>query len=454
VKRRQFLQAPLALPFIASAQTRNAPNLLLILADDLGYGDPGCYGQRRIATPNLDRLAAAGLRFTGAYAGSAVCAPSRCSLLTGMHTGHCRIRGNRSAAGKRISLEREDFTLAELLRGAGYRTAAIGKWGVGEAETEGIPTRQGFHRWMGFLNQDHALHYFPQSLWRDTAEWFPGGNQGMQQGAYVQDLFVDEALRFLRENAAGPFFLYLPFTLPHADSERSRKTGDGYVVPDHGIYANEKWDSADRGYAAMVSRLDADLGRLLDELKRLKLEENTLVIFLSDNGPANEGRHRATFFESAGRVEGVRLRGHKGQLYEGGIRVPALMRWAGRIQPGTVCDTPWYFPDLMPTLAELAGLPAPSGLDGQSIVPLLGGGTFSRRNPMYWELAGRTPEQALRDGEWKLLRFGEGRELELYHLGRDPGETRNLAGDHPERATAMRAAMNDVRTPSPLYPLD
>lgn len=429
------------------------PNIVFILADDLGYGDLGCFGQRRIETPNLDRMAAEGLRFTDAYGGSAVCAPSRCSFLTGLHTGHCRIRENRSIHGERVSLRPQDLTVAEVLQAAGYRTGAIGKWGVGEACTGGTPNKKGFDEWLGFLNQDHALAYYPTHLWRNEREWFPKGNQGMKREDYAQDIFLKETLGFLQRNRDRAFFLYLPYTLPHADSERSRDTGDGFVVKDYGAYAQRDWDSADRGYAATVSRLDADVGRILAEIRALGLDERTLVLFASDNGPADEGRHKAAFFQSAGLVDGAPLRGRKGDLYEGGIRIPAIARWPGAIAAGSTSSSPWAFMDLMPTFAELAGAPIPKGMDGVSIAPLFRGGRLAPNRPLYWEMPAERSQQAIRMGEWKAVRVGAGTTPKLYNLAADPGERHDLAASQPERLRQLARAMDDAHAESPDYQL-
>ncbi len=455
--RREFLLTAVSAASAVNVRSQQAsaarPNIVFILADDLGYGDLGCYGQSQIETPNLDRMAAEGLRFTDAYGGSAVCAPSRCSFLTGLHTGHCRIRENKSIAGERISLLPEDRTVAEVLKAVGYRTGAIGKWGVGEACTSGTPNKKGFDEWFGFLNQDHALSYYPNHLWRNEREWFPAGNQGMKRQDYVQDLFLNETLGFLRENREHPFFLYLPYTLPHADSELSRDTGDGFVVKDYGPYAQRDWGSADRGYAAMVSRLDADVGRILAELRTLGLDESTLVLFASDNGPSDEGLHKATFFQSAGKVNGVPLKGRKSDLYEGGIRVPAIARWPGTVAAGSINATPWAFMDLLPTFSELAGAPAPEGLDGASITPLLRGGSLPPSRSLYWEMPTKRSQQAIRKGDWKAMRVGAGTTPELYDLAIDPGEQHNLAAAQPVRLRELTQAMDRAHRESSDYQL-
>ncbi|MCC6263609.1 MAG: sulfatase-like hydrolase/transferase, partial [Bryobacterales bacterium] len=260
-------------------------------------------------------------------------------------------------------------------------------------------------------------------------------------------------LSFLGRNREHPFFLYLPYTLPHADSERSRDTGDGYVVKNYGAYAQRDWDSADRGYAACVSRLDADVGRILEELRTLGLDERTLVLFASDNGPANEGRHKATFFQSSGKIRGVPLRGNKGDLYEGGIRVPAIARWPGVIAAGSTSSSPWAFMDLMPTFADLAGAPIPNGLDGVSIAPLLRGGNLPPDRVLYWEMPTAHSQQAVRAGQWKAVRVGKGTAPQLYHLASDPGEQHDLAQSETDRLRELTQAMDRAHAESPDYQL-
>lgn len=329
VDRRTFLASTAAAltPAASTAQPAPRPNIILILADDLGYGDLGCYGQTRIQTPNLDRMAAEGIRFTSAYAGSTVCAPSRCSLMTGLHTGHARTRGNRSPD---LPLRPEDVTVTEVLKQAGYRTALFGKWSLGELGSSGYPTRKGFDEWFGFFSQLHAHNYYPEHLLDGESAWLCRGNMGMQRRDYAPDLFTERALRFLeKQNRATPFFLHLCYTVPHANNEMGRDTGDGMEVPSYGPYANRPWPQPEKGFAAMITRMDADIGRILAALKRRGLDENTLVIFTSDNGPHREGGHDPRFFESSGPLRGI-----KRDLYEGGIRVPMIARWPARIRGG------------------------------------------------------------------------------------------------------------------------
>ena len=315
-------------------KTRTAerrPNIIFILADDLGYGDIGCYGQKTIQTPNIDRMAAYGMRFTDHYAGSTVCAPSRCCLMTGLHTGHAFIRGN-----DRIPLRPSDVTIAKLLKQAGYTTSIVGKWGLGEPQTTGIPNRQGFDYWFGYLNQQHAHNYYPKYLWRNEEQVLlknevrdvnPPGGVATKRVEYSHDLFTAEALEFVEKNKDGTFFLYLAYTIPHANNEAGQ---EGMEVPSLEPYADENWPGPQRAHAAMITRMDRDIGRLFAKLKELYLDENTLVIFTGDNGPHKEGGADPAFFNSFGP-----LRGYKRDLYEGGIRVPMIARWPGKIKEGS-----------------------------------------------------------------------------------------------------------------------
>lgn len=424
MRRRDFL-GTLASTAVQH-QSAPRPNILLILADDLGYGDLGCFGQRMFATPNIDRLASGGMRFTQAYAGASVCAPSRCCLMTGLHTGHARIRGNHGRSGERISLRSTDVTVARVLKQAGYRTACVGKWGIGEAGTEGVPNRQGFDEWYGFLNQDHALEYFPTHIWQNERETFPGGNQGAKRKEYVQDLFTNRSLEFIDEQGKQPFFLYLPFTLPHAQSELGRDTGNGFPVPDFGPYGDRPWPDPEKGFAATMSHLDASVGKIMGALQRKGLVRNTLVVFTSDNGPALDGGHSPEFFGSAGP-----LRGRKGSLLEGGIRVPTILHWPGVVPAGEVSEEPWAFCDFLPTAADLSGAGRSVGLDGQSIVPLLRGGKWGERRFFYWEQAGSGGlQQAVRIGNWKAIRSPRGTTA-IYDLLNDPGEAKDVAPSQP-----------------------
>jgi uncharacterized sulfatase len=462
-----FLLLARALPAReGAAEPGTSPsNLIFVLADDLGYGDLGVYGQRKIRTPRLDRMAAEGLRFTQFYAGATVCAPSRSVLMTGQHTGRTRVRGNAGPAVQR--LRPEDVTVAEVLAGAGYATALCGKWGLGDEESASRPREQGCAHFFGYLDQTHAHNYYPEFLWRNeekvklrnVVESAGAGGGGFRGGwatkrvDYSHDLIVEDALRWVREHAGGPFFLYLALTIPHANNEGARATGNGQEVPDLGPYAAENWSEPDKGQAAMITRMDRDVGRLLDLLVELGLEKRTLVFFSSDNGHHREGGNDPDFFDANGP-----LRGMKRDLYEGGIRVPAIAWWPGTIRPGGVTDHLGYFGDLMATAGELAGakLPSPEGgLQSVSLLPLLRGDAarVEAHRYLYWEFYERGTAQAVRFGRWKAVRkpMATG-EIELYDLSADLGETRDIAAGHPEVVAEARRHLEDAHRPSPDWP--
>ena len=428
----------LAVGFASFAIADEKPNIIFIMADDLGQYDLGCYGQENIRTPNLDRMAAEGCRFTQCYAGAAVCAPSRCVLMTGLHTGHARVRNNSSRLpgappGGRIPLRDEDVTVAEVLKSAGYATGITGKWGLGEPGTAGVPNRQGFDEWLGFLNQRHAHTYYPEYIWRNEQFEIVSGNMGGYEGQWVHDLFTEFALEFVRRHRDGPFFLYLPYTVPHGR----------YEVPDDRPYSDKAWETDARNYAAMVTRLDGDVGKILALLKELKIDSNTIVFFCSDNG--------ATFTRAPIRSAGP-LRGRKGNLYEGGIRTPMIARWPGRIAPGRVSDQVWAFCDFLPTAAELAGAAAPPGIDGISMLPALLGQEQQDHEFLYWETPSGGYWQAVRCGMWKAVRTRWGAPLELYHLGRDAGEQNDVAGRHPDLVKKLGAFMRASHVESKDWP--
>ena len=428
--------------------SRHRPNIVLILADDLGYHDLGCYGQRSILTPNIDRMAAEGIRFTQCYAGAPVCAPSRSVLMTGEHAGHTRVRDNFAKAGsvlvlddgppqRRGFLKPEDVTVAEVLRGGGYVTGATGKWGLGEAGTPGVPNLKGFDEWFGYLNQRRAHNYYPAELWLNQEKRIIEGNQGGQRGRYSHDLFTDFALDFIKRHREHPFFLYVAYTLPHGR----------YEIPSLEDYANKPWPEEAKVYAAMVSRLDRDVGRILGLLGEEGIDDRTIVFLCSDNGAA---RRWEGIFDSCGE-----LSGGKGELYEGGIRTPMIVRWPGHIPEGKVSDVAWYFADFLPTAAELGGVSPPAGIDGVSVVPLLFGErqTWGER-AFYWERHAGGFQQAVRKGRWKAIRHGLAGRLELFDLGRDPGETRDLAESHPEIVREMEAYLAKARTGSEWWPVE
>lgn len=439
-----FLNAAL----VARADGPRRPNIVFILADDLGYGDLGCYGQRQVRTPHLDRLASQGLRFAQCYAGSTVCAPSRCALMTGRHTGHCTVRGNAL-----VPLRAGEVTVASLLKNAGYATGLVGKWGLGEPGTPGVPTRQGFDSFYGYLNQVHAHNYYPDYLWRDEVRVPIAGNVvrggiAAERVQYAPDLLTREALAFLEKHRQGPFFLYFAAISPHANNERGRAEGNGMEVPDDAPYADRPWPQPQKNHAAMITRLDADVGRVLAKLRDLGLEENTIVFFSSDNGPHKEGGADPAFFKSAGP-----LRGFKRDLTEGGIRVPMIVRWPGVIQPGTVSDQVWAFWDFLPTAADIAGAKAPPGLDGISVVPVLRGRELPARAVLYWEFHERGFHQAVRAGDWKAIRHRPGGPLELYDLKSDVGETTDVAALHPDVVKRLDNELRGARTESTEFPV-
>jgi arylsulfatase A-like enzyme len=425
-------------------KAQGKPNVIFVLADDLGYGDLGCYGQKRIQTPNLDRLAAEGMRFTHCYAGSTVCAPSRAVLMTGLHTGHARIRGNA-----KVPFEPGDVTVAEVLQQAGYATSAIGKWGLGDAGTSGHPNRQGFAEWYGYLDQTLAHNYYPESLWRNERQHSLVGNANGQKRDYAHDGFTAAALDCLRVNLHRPFFLYLAYTIPHANNELGRKTGNGMEVPSQDAYAQEKWPEPEKNKAAMISRLDRDVGRLLAQLKELELDENTVLFFTSDNGPHKEGGVDPKFFDSSGPLRGI-----KRDLYEGGIRVPMIVRWPGRVPAGAVSDQVFAFWDFLPTAAELAGTAPPEKLDGISVLPaLLGRKQTNQHEHLYWEFHENGFHQAVRRRDWKAVRHGSRGPLELYNLKADPAEKDNVAAANPEVVAQIEEYLKSARSESKDWPI-
>ncbi len=446
------------------------PNIIYILADDLGYGDLSCYGQTRFSTPHLDQMAAEGMRFTQHYAGSPVCAPSRAALMTGLHTGHALIRGNYETGpkgfGAGVELRPADSTLAEVLKKAGYTTGLVGKWGLGVEGTTGEPTRQGFDYSFGFLNQGHAHFFYPEYLWRNGGKVELPGNRNGKREQYVQDLFTEEALTFLEKNKENkqPFFLYLAYTIPHAellhpDDEvlaqfKGRFPEKPYVKPSQGKRIDDSLGTYNSqatpraAFAAMVTRLDQHVGRVLDQLKKLGLDENTIVIFTSDNGPHQEAGADPAFFNSAGPLRGV-----KRDLYEGGIRVPFIVRWPGTVKAGAVSNHVSAFWDFMPTAAELAGIQAPP-TDGISYLPELLGKQQPQHPYLYWEFhENKTSSQAIRMGDWKGFRPGPSQPLELYNLQPDAGERQNVAAAHPSVVAQLEEYLQKARTPSGIWRL-
>lgn len=474
---RLFFWIPLLLLLGCAAPEQEAPkpNIVYILADDLGYGELGSYGQTKIKTPNLDRLASEGMRFTQHYSGSPVCAPSRCTLLTGRHTGHCYVRDNYELGGfaddeerGQLPLEPESFTLGRMLQDAGYATAIIGKWGLGGPESTGVPNLQGFDFFYGYLDQKQAHNYYPSHLWRN-AEWDTLGNgyfhphqrfegddpndpaayDRYKGPDYAPDLMMDEAETFIRDNANSPFLLYLPHVVPHLalqvpDEELSQYDGmfdEEPYLGNQGYLPHIRPQSA---YAAMITRMDAHVGRILSVLDELGLADNTVVMFSSDNGPTYVGGVDTELFESAGT-----LRGGKGEVYEGGIRVPMIARWPRHITPGTTTDHVSAFWDVIPTVAAITGATVQEGLDGVSFLPTLLA-TDGQQNPseLYWEYHGRAwnGAQAARMGNWKGVRLGghdaADAPVELYNLATDVGELHDVADQYPDVVKQIKDIMD------------
>ncbi len=455
------LIASLCLPWTAFCLADDKPNIIFIMADDLGYGELGCYGQQVIQTPRLDQMARQGMRFTQFYAGCTVCAPSRSVLMTGQHTGHTYVRGNAGSKDTSIqSLRDQDVTVAEVLRSVGYHNALIGKWGLGEVDQPGFPLRQGFDYFYGYLNQGHAHNYYPEFLYRNDqlvplrneVQLPPGAREDSLAGHatkrvdYSHDLFANEALEFVREQSAGPFFLYLALTIPHANNEAARMVGNGAEVPTYGIYANRDWPDQDKGHAAMITRMDADVGRLLDLLKELSIDENTLVFFTSDNGPHDESRHDLNRFTPSGPLTGI-----KRSLTEGGVRVPMIARWPQHIRPGSVSDHVGYFADVMPTLMELTGAKTEASIDGISFLPTLTGiGQQSEHEYLYWEFYEQGSRQSVRFGDWVAIRqpMFTGK-VTLFNIADDIAQTTDLAAQHPDLVAKAVAYMEQAHTPNP-----
>lgn len=437
-----LLWAAVTGPAFAAAPSR--PNIVYIVADELGYFEPGYAGNPHLLTPNLDRLAAEGVRFTQGLAGSAVCAPTRACLLTGKHSGHTSVRLN----GGGTPLRAGEATIASMLKPLGYATGGFGKWGVGGRGSTGVPERQGFDVFFGYYDQVHAHTYYPPYLIRNSAEVPLPGNRGNSEGTtYAQYVIFDEAVRFIRESRDRPFLAYLPFTPPHGN----------FDIPDSdpswALFRDRPWPEPARRYAAMVHLLDRQVGQILALLRELGLEQNTLVLFSGDNGGADyfvspefpRGVHGANKDPRTG----TEFRGKKGQLYEGGLRVPVVARWPGRIAPGRVSNHLWYFPDILPTIAELCGAPLPPDIDGLSLVPeLLGAAAAGRPQAqhkyLYWEFVGQV---AVREGNWKAIQPKAGAPWELYDLARDVSERNDLAARHPDVLARLQGHAGQAHTP-------
>lgn len=449
-----------------SEPAQRHPNVIYILADDLGIGDVTPYGQRLIRTPNLDRMREQGMRFTQCYAGTAVSAPSRCSLLTGLHTGHAFVRGNvRHDPEGQVAMPEGTYTMSGMFHDAGYAVGGFGKWGLGYPGSETEPTRVGFDEFFGYNCQTHAHDYYPDHLWDGTQRVEFPDNYDQQEGTYSADLIHDRALNFIRRNADRPFFAYLSYTLPHAELILPRDTTFAHycqVIPeaDEVPFAPKDptrlgaYGATDRplaGFAAMVERLDRYVGDVMQLLDSLGIADNTLLIFTSDNGPHREGGANPDYFQSYGPYRGI-----KRDLYEGGIRMPMLMRWPGHIAPGSETDHLTAFWDMLPTFSQLAGQPQPAETDGLSLVPLLTGAEGQQEHDyLYWEFHEQGGKQAIRYAQWKGVRLNvddpQKTTFELYDLSQDVHEDHNVADQHPDIVAQMLQWMEKEHTPSDLF---
>jgi len=428
----------------AGAAEPRKPNLIFILSDDLAQGDLGCYGQKLIQTPNLDRMAQEGTRFTQGYCGTSVCAPSRTSLMLGQHTGHSPIRANRELKVEgQLPIPADSITVAKALKTSGYATACAGKWGMGMFDTPGSPLKQGFDHFFGYNCQRHAHSYFPAYLYRDDQRIELPGNDGKGVGkTYAQELIQQDVEAWIRAQKDRPFFLFYAITLPHARQE----------IDDLGLYKDKPWTPTQKAYAAQVTRLDADVGRVLKLLRELGLDEHTLVMTAGDNGssfaPTSE---LGKLFDQASNG----LRGYKRGLYEGALRQAAIARWPRHVPAGRVSDEPWAFWDFLPTALELSGTPAPAGLktDGLSLAAFLHGGPAPKRDYFYWELHEAQSLQAARWGDWKAVRNGPAAKVEIYDLKADAAEKEDLAARRPELVDRALAIFKDAHVDHPDWPM-
>ncbi|MDP6634911.1 MAG: arylsulfatase [Phycisphaerae bacterium] len=458
--RRSFLKVAglgavaLASPIsLRAAEGQRKPNIIYIMADDLGYGDLSCYGQKKFTTPHLDKMRAEGMKFTDHYSGSTVCAPSRCVLMTGLHTGHAHVRGNRGVKPEgQAPMPADIFTVPRMLKKAGYVTGMFGKWGLGAPGSPSDPAEH-FDEFFGYNCQGQAHTYYPGHLWRNRTKVRLDGK------TYSADLIAEKGLEFIKANKDKPFFCYMPTTVPHAsmhvpeDSHKQWREKFPQFEKKIGRYSGPKVTNPIAAFAGMVTRLDSSIGKLLALLKELKIDDNTLVIFTSDNGPHREGGHDPNFFNSNGPLKGI-----KRDLYEGGIRVPFIARWPGKVKAGSTTALPSAFWDFMPTCADIAGVQSPKGIDGLSYLPtLLGQDDKQKKHEyLYWEFFEGGGKDAVRMGKWKGVRTGTRRNpdapLQLFDLDRDLGETRNVASDNPEMVKKLMGFIKAAHTESPLWP--
>ncbi|MEX2215060.1 MAG: arylsulfatase [Phycisphaeraceae bacterium] len=467
-----FVSLMAATPVTAADTGKRKPNVIFIMADDLGYAEVGCYGQKWIKTPSVDRISAQGIRFTQHYTAHPVCAPARCSLMTGKHGGHAFIRDNSNPPGRKTNIKNlewtgqnpipdEEVTMAELFKAQGYATGAMGKWGLGYEGSTGDPNKQGFDLFFGYLCQAHAHSHYPMFLWRNDQKVMYEGNERQLQGKHhSQDEFIAEAVKFVRANKDKPFFLYLPFAIPHLSIQVPEDSLAEYKgkIPEeeyvHKGYLKHPFPRA--AYAAMITHMDRGIGQIMSLVKELGLDDDTIIIFTSDNGPTYDrlGGSDSVFFNSAGP-----LKAYKGSIYEGGIRIPCVVRWPGRIKAGQTTDLISYHPDWLPTLMDLIGASdtVPKDVDGISLAPtLLGNPKQKERDYIFFDFNGYGGQQAVRAGDWKAVRrnIHKGNiTLELYNLKDDIGESKDVAGQHPDIIAKMEAVMKKEHTPSKLFPM-
>ena len=457
MNRMYFLIVGLVIFFLSGCDTQQStdqqeaktPNIIFIMADDLGYGDLGVYGQEVIQTPNLDQMASEGIRFTQFYSGSPVCAPARSVLMTGRHTGHTTVRGNFGQGGVtglgggegRVPLKADDVTVAEIMKQAGYTTGITGKWGLGEPGTTGLPNDQGFDQWLGYLNQRRAHNHYGDYIWQNKEKYNIPENADGKEGVYTHNLFTEFALDFIEEQADSVFFLYIPYLLPHAE----------YEIPEiNESYKDKDWTEDEKVHASMVTLIDSDIGKIRAKLEELGIAENTLIMFTSDNGAAERWEGR---FDSSGK-----LRGRKRDVYEGGIRVPLIVAMPGTVPGGKVNSTVGYFADILPSFAAIGEAESPANIDGIDLSQaFLQNQQLDNQRVLYWEFHEQGGKQAVRNGNWKGIRLdvqekGFHDDLELYDLEADPDESENIAEQHPEIVEEMIGIMEKEHVQSEAFP--
>jgi arylsulfatase A len=467
IKTLSLILSLLAAPLFVQAQDGHNPNVIFILADDLGYGNLSCYGQKKFKTPNIDKLAWQGIRFTNHYSGSPVCAPSRSALMTGLHTGHTYVRGNKSAQPEgQWPLPAEAFTLTEMVKSKGYVTGVFGKWGLGHPASEGAPHRQGVDLFYGYNCQSLAHNYYPEYLWNNDTKEMLKANKGVAKVQYAPELIHEQALQFLETHKDTTFFLFYPMIIPHAElfaPEKYMKKYRGKFLPEKNFEGVDEGPTFRKGsygsqpeahaaFAAMIELMDEQVGSIMEKVAALGLDENTLIVFSSDNGPHLEGGADPDYFDSNGI-----LRGYKRDLYEGGIRVPLIARWSGKIKPGGVSDHISAFWDFMPTIGELLDIPVSAGIDGISFLSSLLGQPENQKQHdyLYWEFHELGGRMALRQRDWKLVQYNVGKNppgaFELYNLRKDPSEKENLALKFPDKLEALKKIMLAARVPSEVF---